>query len=69
MVTINAGITAINRVINLLNQGFNLIFKNPSITICPARVPVNVEFCPEAKSAIAKAILAIEAPKIGVNIL
>ena len=69
MVTIRAGITAINLVIKRLNHGFSLIFKKPSITICPARVPVSVEFCPEASNAMAKAILAIEAPKIGVSIL
>ena len=42
--TKNAGITAISLVISLLNQGFNLMFKKPSITICPAKVPVKVEF-------------------------
>lgn len=67
--TINAGTTAISLVINLLNHGFSLIFRKPSITICPARVPVSVEFCPEANKAIANAILAMEAPKIGVSIL
>lgn len=43
-VTINAGIIAIKRVISRLNHGFNLICKKPSMTICPASVPVNVEF-------------------------
>ena len=42
--TKNAGITAMSLVISLLNQGFNLMFKKPSITICPAKVPVKVEF-------------------------
>src|SRR5699024_11716359 len=36
----NTGITAITRVTNLRTHGFNLIFKNPSITICPDNVPV-----------------------------
>ena len=44
IVTIKAGMTAINRVINLRNQGFNRICRKPYITICPAKVPVIVEF-------------------------
>ena len=67
--TKKAGITAIRRVINLRNQGFSLMLRKPSITICPAKVPVHVEFCPEAKSATAKRILAKLVPKIGANIL
>ena len=45
------------------------MFKKPSITICPAKVPVKVEFWPDAKSATAKTILAKLVPKIGANIL
>ena len=32
------------------------------MTICPARVPVRVEFCPEASSAMAKITLAAPTP-------
>ncbi|MNR13854.1 hypothetical protein D3C85_1302840 [compost metagenome] len=48
-----AGIMASKRVISLRNQGCILSFKWPSITICPASVPVTVELCPAAISAIA----------------
>ena len=41
------------------------MWRNPSITICPARVPVSVEFCPEANKATAKTILAKLVPNIG----
>lgn len=41
----------------------------PSMTICPASVPVSVEFCPEASSATAKRMLATPTPIIGLNSL
>ena len=65
MAIINAGTIAKSLVINLLSQGFNLRFRKPSITICPAKVPVSVEFCPEANKATANKILAKLVPKIG----
>ena len=68
METISAGITAINLVMSLRNQGFKRILRKPSITICPANVPVMVEFCPEARRAIAKKMLAKLVPKSGVSI-
>ncbi|MNJ00635.1 hypothetical protein D3C73_1600200 [compost metagenome] len=48
-----AGIIASKRVISLRNHGSIRSFKCPSITICPARVPVTVELCPAAISAMA----------------
>ncbi len=40
-----------------------------SITICPARVPVSVEFWPDARSAHAKRVLAKLAPSTGLRSL
>ncbi len=60
-----AGTIAINRVNIRLTHGRRRMFKNPSMTIWPANVPVNVAFWPDAKSAIANTILAKEAPKTG----
>ena len=56
---------AINLVINLLTHGFRRIFRKPSITICPARVPVTVEFCPDANNATPKKMLAKVVPNSG----
>jgi hypothetical protein len=39
-----AGINAKLRVIIRLTHGLSLISRKPSITICPAKVPVKVEF-------------------------
>jgi len=58
---------AINLVISRRTQGFSLISKKPSITICPANVPVSVEFCPDASNAIAKMVLANVVPNKGVS--
>lgn len=41
--------------------------RNPSITICPASVPVRVEFCPLASRATANSVLASVAPSTGVS--
>ena len=43
-VTKKAGTIAIARVMSRLIHGLSRIFKKPSITICPASVPVRVEF-------------------------
>ena len=45
------------------------MFRKPSITTWPARVPVRVEFCPEASSASANMVLAPVTPSSGVNSL
>ena len=41
--------------------------RKPSITICPARVPVSVEDCPEASSATAKSTPAAAVPSSGAS--
>ena len=57
------------RVIKRRIQGFKRISRKPSITICPASVPVSVEFCPDASSAQAKRVLARLAPRTGLRSL
>ena len=42
---------AISRVISRRSHGRSRMLRNPSITICPASVPVSVAFCPEKSSA------------------
>ena len=49
-ITITAGTSAIIRVMRRRIHGRSLIFKNPSITIWPASVPVSVEFWPDART-------------------
>ena len=49
-----AGMMASERVISRRSQGFSRRWRNPSMTIWPARVPVSVEFCPEQSSADGK---------------
>ena len=66
--TMIAGTIAIPRVISRRNHGRNRMFRNPSITICPASVPVSVEFNPEASNARANTVLA-PAPSSGVSSL
>ena len=44
-----AGTTARPRVIRRRSQGRMRKLRKPSITICPAMVPVSVEDCPEAQ--------------------
>ena len=56
---------AMTRVINRRSHGRSRMFRNPSITICPASVPVSVEFWPEASSATAKSVLATLTPSSG----
>ena len=41
------------RVIRRRSQGLRRILRKPSMTICPASVPVSVEFCPDASRASA----------------
>jgi hypothetical protein len=49
----NAGTMANIRVIKRLSHGAIRRLRCPSIIICPARVPVTVELCPAAISAMA----------------
>jgi len=46
------------RVISRRSHGRRRMLRKPSITICPASVPVSVEFCPEASNATANRMLA-----------
>src|SRR6185369_12385999 len=57
-VTITAGMIAMARVMSRRSHGRSRILRKPSITTCPASVPVSVEFCPDARSARAKTVLA-----------
>ena len=62
-----AGTMATIRVTMRRAQGGRRNSRNPSITICPASVPVNVEFWPLARSATANSVLASDAPSTGVS--
>ena len=63
----SAGTIAISRVIRRRSHGRSRMLRNPSITICPASVPVSVAFCPAKSSASAKSVLAMGAPRSGDN--
>src|SRR6185437_14361187 len=69
MATTAAGMMAMTRVMSRRSQGRTRMFRNPSITICPASVPVSVEFCPDASSASANMALAPVTPSSGVSSL
>ena len=58
-----AGIMAIERVSITRFHGGSLSFRNPSITNCPAYVPVIVDDCPAASSPIAQ-MYTIGLPKL-----
>src|ERR1700681_3786296 len=66
--TTTAGTIAIPRVRSRRRHGGRRMLRNPSITIWPARVPVMVEFCPDARSAMANTTLA-PPPRSGVSSL
>ena len=53
---------ATNRVINLRIIGLIRRLRYPSITICPASVPVTVELCPAAINAMANKVGAMVDP-------
>ena len=53
-----AGTMASERVIKRRTQGRKRMCTKPSITTCPASVPVSVELCPEANSAMPNNMLA-----------
>ena len=59
----NTGITAKPRVIRRRTHCGKRKFTKPSITICPDKVPVMVEFCPEANKATANNVLITAPPK------
>ena len=58
---------ATRRVISLRMIGLMRSRRYPSITICPASVPVTVELCPDAIRAIAKRVEAMVEPSMGDN--
>ncbi len=66
-ITTTAGTMAIPRVMRRRSQGFRRKLRKPSITICPASVPVSVAFCPEASRATAKSVLAMPTPSVGLR--
>ena len=57
------------RVMSRRSHGRIRMLRNPSITICPASVPVSVEFWPDASSASANTVLAPPTPSSGVSSL
>jgi len=63
--TMMVGMMASERVIIRRSHGASLMFTKPSITTWPASVPVMEEFCPLARSAMAKSVLAPAAPTRG----
>ena len=54
-----------SRVMSRRSHGRSRRLMNPSITICPASVPVSVAFWPEQRSAIANRALASVVPRSG----
>ena len=59
---ITAGTNARHRVIKRRTHGRTWISTNPSMMTCPEIVPVSVELCPAAKSAMPNASGATEPP-------
>ena len=66
--TRTAGNMASARVITRLSHGLIRHRMKPSITTCPARVPVMVLLCPLARSATAKSVLATAVPTSGARV-
>ena len=64
-VAITAGTMAISRVSSARKAGDSRICRKPSITICPAKVPVTEELRPEASSATPNTALAMPTPSSG----
>ena len=60
---------ASERVISRRSHGETFRWMKPSITTCPASVPVIDEFCPLASSAMANSVLAPAAPSSGLSSL
>ena len=67
MIITTAGTMATKRVISRRSQGRRRMLTKPSITICPASVPVSVEDCPESNKAKAKSVLAKLVPNSGAS--
>ena len=63
-----AGMIASARVISRRNQGWIRQCMNPSITTCPASVPVMVLLWPLASNAITNSVLASDVPSKGANV-
>jgi len=66
-ITTTTGMIASARVIRRRSHGGKRKCRNPSITICPARVAVTVEFRPEASRATANRVEARPTPSIGAS--
>ena len=66
-VTITTGTIATARVSSRRAQGGMRMWRKPSITICPASVPVTVELKPAASSATANRTDAKPTPSSGDN--
>ena len=64
-VTTTAGTIAIPRVTSRRSQGLMRRLRNPSITICPDKVAVMVEFSPQHNSATANSVGASVEPSSG----
>ncbi len=64
-VATTAGTMAMQRVSRARSAGDRRICKKPSITICPASVPVTEELSPEASSATPNTALAMPTPSSG----
>jgi hypothetical protein len=62
-----AGMMARPRLISRRSQGRIRMRRNPSITICPASVPVIVLACPEQSSATANTTEASVVPSSGAS--
>src|SRR5271166_3029970 len=67
-ITKTAGRMAIVRVISRRSQGLIRQCMKPSITTCPASVPVMVLLWPLARSATANSVLATVAPNNGASV-
>ena len=63
-----AGTIAMPRVKRRRSHGAKRKSRKPSMTICPANVPVRVEFWPEHRSAKANNKLAIGIPSSGESV-
>ena len=66
--TKTAGKMASVRVMSRRTQGESRQCMNPSITTCPASVPVMVLLCPLAKRATANSVLAATVPNSGASV-
>lgn len=62
------GTTFTKRMIKRLSQMFVFLPSNPSITACPARVPVTEDAIPEERRVTTKTTAA-QAPNSGINVL